>query len=139
MQLSGVTNEGEFKDLLGSDEYEFRYACGLTKPSMRIPFSDKDKVVTDISLHCSVLASLAELEQLRRGLTIQKFASLMECYPAVLKKAFRPPEVQITSDIIQDLYVPSFSPKGSNRRNTEEAILMTWIRYLQSLEGIIAI
>ena len=136
MQLAGVDNNKEFKDLLGSDEYDFRYDCGVTKPCHRIPYSDKEKFVEAISLHCSVLVSLAELEQLRRGLTIQKFASLMESYPITLRKVFRPPEIQITSEIIQDMFLPSLSAKGSNKRNVEEAIVMTWIQYLQSLEGM---
>lgn len=135
-QLSRVDNAKEFQALLGSEDYEFRYACGVTKPCIRIPYSDKEKIIEAIGLHYSVLASLAELEQLRRGLTIQKFGSLMQSHPSTLHKAFRPPEIQITSDIIQDLFVPSFSPSGSNKRNTEEAIVMTWIRYLQHLEGM---
>ena len=99
MQLAGVDNNKEFKDLLGSDEYDFRYDCGVTKPCHRIPYSDKENPIT-------------------------------------LRKVFRPPEIQITSEIIQDMFLPSLSAKGSNKRNVEEAIVMTWIQYLQSLEGM---
>lgn len=86
-------------------------------------------------LHYSVLVSLAELEQLRRGLAVQKFDSLMELYPQLLRKAFQPSQCKITSEYIQDLFVAGFSPVGSNKRLVEEAIVMMWIHYLQYLEG----
>ena len=76
-----------------------------------------------------MLASLAEL---RRGLTIQKFASLMESYPITLQKAFQPSEIQILSEIIQDMFL-LFCPQGSNKRSVEEAI---WIQHLHSLGGM---
>lgn len=87
-------------------------------------------------LHYSVLVSLAELEQLRRGLSLLKFDSLMTSYPDLLKKTFEPPKFEITRDFVQNLLTPDFSPVGSNNRNTEEAIVMTWIHYLRYLESM---
>ena len=49
-----------------------------------------------------------------------KFDSLMSSFPSLLKKAFQPPECKITSDYIQDLFIPDFSARGSNSRNKEE-------------------
>lgn len=89
-QLASVNSEEQFRSLLSSEEYEFRYDCGISKPSGRIPFSDKVKVVEAMSLHYCVLASLAELEQLRRGLAMQKFSTLMEAFPEIVHKAFNP-------------------------------------------------
>lgn len=63
IQLSCANNEKEFKDLLMSEEYDFRYACGVGKSCIQIPYSEKDNIVETLSLHCSTLASLAELEQ----------------------------------------------------------------------------
>ena len=88
-----------------------------------------------LCLHHSILVSLAELEQLRRGLALQKFDSLMESYPEAIRKAFQPSQCELTHEYIQDLFVAIFSPKGSNKRPVEEAIMMMWIRYLQYLEG----
>ena len=100
-----------------------------------LKFTEKEEVVGDLCLHHAVLLSLAELEQMKRGLEIQKFSVLMNSYPHLLRKAFHPPTQSITSDFIQDLFVPSLSPQGSNRREKEEAIMMAWIRYLQNIEG----
>lgn len=110
--------------MLSSDEFDFRYGSGFPQPASRIAFADKERVLADLSLHYSVLVSLAELEQLHHGLALQKFSSLMESHPKVIRRAFQPPEQTITSDFIQDLFVPKLSAKGSNRREVEEAIIM---------------
>ena len=118
-----------------SNEYDFRFSCGVSKPITWIPFSDKQKVVNAMCLHYSILVSLAELEQLRRGLDIQRFDSLMESFPQLLRKDFQSPVCEITSEYVQDLFVALLSPVGSNKRPGEEAIMMMWIRFLQYLEG----
>ncbi len=65
---------------------------------------------------CTILlVSLAELEQLRRGLAIQKFISLMQSFPQLIRKAFQPPECKVTSDYLQELFAAEFSPRGSNQ------------------------
>ena len=30
LQLENITDETEFKDLINSDEYDFRFTCGVT-------------------------------------------------------------------------------------------------------------
>ena len=132
-QLSEACNSDYFKKMIASDEYEFQFSCGVNKPITRIQFSEKEKISNAMCLHYSVLISLAELEQLRRGLDIQKFK---ESSHNAIRKAFVPPEIKVTSDFLQDLFVPVLSFPGSNKRVNEEALIMTWIRYLQSLEGV---
>lgn len=82
-----------------------------------------------------MLASLAELEQLRRGLGILNFHAIMDSHPNLLRKVFEPPVETVTSTYIQDLFVPVFSPMYSNQRRDEESIMMMWIRYLQYIES----
>ena len=66
IQLKNVDSAEEFTYMLSSDEFDFRYQSGFLQLASRIHFADKEKVVPDLSLHYSVLVSLAELEQLRR-------------------------------------------------------------------------
>ena len=135
MQLANVSTTNEFQALLSSEEYEFRYDCGVSKPAVNITLAEKERVIEAICLHYTVLVSMAELEQLRCGFAIQKFDALMESSPHVIRKCFQPPECHITSSYIQYLFKPEFSPRGSNKRETEEALVMAWIHYLQNLEG----
>ena len=134
-KLAGVESTEEFHDLLSSSEYEFRYTCGVAKPSSKVSLNEKPKIINAMCLHFAILVSLAELEQLRRGFSMLKFSSLMEVYPDVLRKAFEPPEIKVSSDYIQDLFKPILSPNGSNKRATEGGIMMNWIHYLQKLDG----
>ena len=120
---------------MASGDYEFWFTCGISKPISHLQFLDKEKIVTAMCLHYSVLVTLAELEQLHRGLTIQRFNVLMQSYPQAVRKAFELPPTKITSDFMQDLFVPMFSPHGSNMRAVEEALVMTWIHYFQHIEG----
>ena len=135
IQLLGAEKAEDFTAMLSSEDFEFHYQSGLPQPANRIKFSDKEKVVGDLSLHHSVFLSLAELEQMRHGPEIQKFSMLMSRHPIALRKAFVPP-TQPTSDFIQDLFAPTFSPRGSNHREREEAILMAWLQYLRTIEGL---
>jgi len=134
-QLASSSTVEEFRAILDDDEYSFRFDCGVTKASCVIPFSEKDKVVSALCLHFSTLVTLAELEQLKRGLMFQKLYCLMEEYPSVLRAAFLPPVIKITSELIQDMFHPIFSPSGSNQRQKEEGIIMDWIAYLEKMEG----
>ena len=68
-------------------------------------------------------------------ISIQKFIVLIQSYPALLRKVFEPEDGSITAEFIHDLFVPFFSLKGSNQRALEESLIMTWIQYLQCLEG----
>ena len=124
-----------FKSQLSTEEYDFRFACGVTKTVSRIELSDKKKIIDALCLHYVILVSLAELEQLRRGLAIQKFNSLMESVPQAVRKAFEPPIQEISSAFIHDMYTALYSPTGSNKRVIEESIMMSWVRYLQYVEG----
>ena len=108
IKLADSSDEDEFQTLLGSDSYDFRYDCGVTKSASKCNLSEKEKIVNALCLHYTILTSLAELEQLRRGLSIQKFDSLMKSHPQLIRQAFLPPESSITSVYLQDLLQPIF-------------------------------
>ena len=126
------SDEEEFKKLFFSDDLIFALLVEFRR-HVFLSLSNKS-VIAAMCLHFSVLVSLAELEQLRRGLSLLNFNSLVCSYPDILKKVFQPPECEITRDYVQDLLVAAFSPNGSNDRTTEEAIIMMWVRYLKYLE-----
>lgn len=98
--------------------------------------ADKEKMVSAVALHYSVLCSLAELEQLRCGLHVAKVNELLEAYPEMFRPLFIHAPTKLTAQIVQDLYQVDFAEKGSNRRKKQEALMMNWITYLQDAEGI---
>ena len=108
LQLEECENITDFRAVISTEEYDFRFSCGVTKPVLRLQFSDKTKIIEAVCLHYTILNSLAELEQLRHGLAMQKFDCLMQSAP-VIRKAFQHSST-VTADSIQDLYPASFSP-----------------------------
>lgn len=137
--MQAINTEEEFRQLICSSDYEFLLDCGVTKPTMMMHLTDKEKVISAVCLHHAVLGSLAELEQLRRGLQTARFSVLMEHHVSLFRQLFFHQEKAITSDFIQDLFTVTYSSPGSNNRLREEAIMMNWVSYLQDLEGSIII
>ena len=94
---------------------------------------DKKKTIDAMCLHYVILVSLAELEQLRRGLAIQKFNSLMLSQ----KQLGKPLHHQSKKyQVISPGYVHcSIFTYWKQQRVIEESIMMSWVRYLQYVEG----
>lgn len=126
----------EFQRLVRSSDYEFFVECGITKPVTSMRLGDKSTIISAVCLHYAVLGSLAELEQLKRGLQTAKLATLMDKHPHLFKELFLHSHKPVTADFIQDLFVAEYSDRGSNNRVKEEAIMMNWVSYLQELEGM---
>ena len=103
-------------------------------------FSDKRRVIEAISLHYCILSSLTELEQLKQGLAIQKFNSLMMKFPNVIKMNFTQCASAITSNVIEELYCEHVivAPRGSEKWSQQRAILNAWTHYLRGIEGNLA-
>ena len=83
-----TTSEEEFRDMVRSSEYDFFTDCGVTKPAMMISITDKESIISAVCLHYAILGSLAELEQLKRGLQVANFSSLMEKYDLLFRHLF---------------------------------------------------
>ena len=72
----------EFQVLVNTPDNDFLMSCGIMKSPAVLQFAEKVKIISDVCLHSSVLSTLAELEELRRGLQTAKFSLLMEQHPA---------------------------------------------------------
>ena len=122
--MEETTTEEDFHQLICSSDYEFVLECGVTKPAVTMHLSDKEKMISAVCLHYAVLGSLAELEQLRRGLHTLRFSALMESYPTLFKQLFLHCKTSVTADFIQDLFHVDYSVSGSNnserRGNNDE-------------------
>lgn len=121
---------------MDSPEFEFRFTCGVTQPTYGMKLEDKHAIVSSLCRHFTIYATAAELDQFIKGLETLNFHSLMLQYPSIFQKVFMACDQTITADFIQDFYDVLYSPVGSNKRKTEESIIMNWINYLHDIEGI---
>jgi len=122
---------------LDSPEFEFRFSCGIGEPAACMVFSDKRRIINAICLHYCILSSLMELEQLKEGLTVQKFNRLMMRFPEIFRTAFTQCTPAITSSVIEELYCDHVivAPRGSDKWNRQQDILNAWTRYLRGIES----
>ena len=89
-------------------------------------------------LQQTILSTIAELEQMKQGMKVQQFNSLMEKYPALLMSVFESHAVQLSCSLItEEMYSRSnaiFSADAT-KRIREEAFVNEWIKYVNELEG----
>lgn len=136
VQLLNSVTEEEFHDLLGREEYDFRYDCGISQPASKIKYCDRAEVISTFSLHYCIIRVKAELDQIIAGLEMFGIRKLSKENPQLSRSLFvhfKP--VPLTADKLFDLFPARFSPQGSNRREEEEAALMRWINFTQEIEG----
>ncbi len=82
-----------------SSEYEFLLNCGITKAPAVMNLSDKESVISGISLHYGVLESLRKLEQFKRRLKTTDFSRILE--RSISRQLFVYHHERITADFIQ--------------------------------------
>ena len=122
LQLQNASSSQELQELLGSDEYDFRYDLGIGQPVNTIRL---ERIISSIANHYSILVVKAELDQLIRENAPQMKSLFIYSEPAPLKV-----------DNIFELFTPKLSPVGSNRREVEEAAVMLWCDFLQLIESM---
>jgi len=63
---------------LNSPEFDFRFNWGIGETPSAIRVTDKNKIVNVMTLHCTILATIALV---KRSLTNEKFDELMKKHP----------------------------------------------------------
>ena len=70
MKITEMQNTQELQAFLMKDEYEFRYACGYTKPVANLTTSNIKEIVLCLALHFIIYSNKAELNQISEGLKL---------------------------------------------------------------------
>ena len=68
LSLKNAKTIEQFRSLLSSEEYDFRYNCGLLQPVETLSTSEMESVMSAITIHFSISSYKAELDQLVSGL-----------------------------------------------------------------------
>lgn len=125
------------RELLDSEEYDMRYSIGIGQPSSSLQYDDLDRIVQAFATHFSIVCVKAELDQLTEGLNALGILDLIRSNPNKMRQLFfSGNEVSLTADKMLAMFHSNLSPLGSNRRESEEAVLMKWVNYLQKIEGL---
>jgi len=85
-------------------------------------------------LHFTHYRVRAELDQLKQGLAKAGVLPAIQHSPNLWKALLcADKSLEITSEYIRQLFVPSFSAVGSNARRLEEDIIYHWEEYLKEM------
>ena len=118
---------------MSEDDYDFRFACGYTKPVANLTTSNIDEIVLCLALHLIIYSNKAELDQICEGL---KLGGLFwtEDEANSLKRLFVPTSGTLTARAVHMLFSPILSEPGSNRRDVEKEMLLHWNYFLSDVE-----
>ena len=134
LQVADVKTTAELQSLLSNEAFDFRFACGYTKPTHQLVLKDASEIVHSVWLHYVLFCPHTELEQLRKGLLetlqVQLLVSLHDDGIRALLSLF-----DVTVEYLQDMFVIQYSLNGSNDRTKEEAIIIHWFEYIYNSKG----
>ena len=133
MQITEVQNTQELQALLMKEEYDFRYACGYTKPVANLTTSNIKEIVLYLALHFIIYSNKDELNQISEGL---KLGGLIWVANEVnsLTGLFIQKSETLSARAVCLLFSPRLSEPGANRREVEEEMLLHWSYFLSDVE-----
>ena len=116
-------------------EFKFIKECGFLKQAHKISLDDVSEITEIVCVEYLIHRNIAEIQQFMDGLNVLGIATLLKSHPKRFKEIFvHTPKVVTTHDL-DKLFVPQFSPRGSNIREKEEAIVLNWKDYIYEAEG----
>ena len=119
---------------MSEDAFELLIDCGYSKPLRNCVLDDKAEMLECAILHFTHYRIRAELDQLKQGLAKVGVLPAIQRSPNLWKALLcADKSLEITSEYIRQLFVPSFSAVGSNARRLEEDIIYHWEEYLNEM------
>jgi hypothetical protein len=130
-RLEGIQDAEELKSE-ASFNSDFRFSHGYMKPLVTI--ENKNEFIKAIALHAIIYSSVSELNQFIDGLKTYGILDLVRSNPEQLRAVFQYGKATLTADLLDDIFHPSFSPEGSNKRVKEERIVFNFNQMLENVE-----
>jgi hypothetical protein len=98
---------------------------------------NKDEFLSGAWKHFVVYSIYAELTEFRSGfLNTLNLKHLASVSPRVVYYLLAAENAKpLTAECLQDLFVPTFSERGSNTRSTEETIIHNWFTFVEEVSG----
>ena len=127
-----MTNADEFKEK-ATFESDFRFEAGYTKPF--VTMADKEEFLRLIALHYTLLVSLSELNQFTDGLKTCNILQLVLEHPDMFRSLFEVSNAKLTAEDIDSVFVPQFSPVGSNKLMIEQNIIFNFNQFLEDVQN----
>lgn len=124
--MQQADSDEKLSRVLDSNEFDFRFLCGYSKPLSSINLSNRNEFITSIWLHHVYFSVHAELQQFKDGFksTLQ-VEDLIRNYPDEMYVLLTPSKsFEVTAAFFLDEAMIMSSDEGSNRRTEEEAVIV---------------
>ena len=117
------------------DDARYIGACGILKPVFRVITRDIPEITEAVCVEYLIMKSINELNQFQEGLNVLGVSDLIKDHPALCHELFVHSSKTVTPYDLDKLFLPLFSPEGSNAREEEEALILNWKDYIYETEG----
>jgi len=135
-QLQSADCVQEVRDLLDSDEYDFRFDVGMSCLPANFSLADRDRLVQSLSIHHCIVIIKAQLDQIISGLEVLGVYQLIKANPNAMFHLLHTIPSPLTATNVLDVFEETrFSEGGSVKREDEEQIMMYWVQLLHEIEG----
>ena len=119
------------------DDAHYIGACGILKPVIKVTTIDVPEITEAVCMEYLIMKSINELNQFQEGLNVLGLSNLIKDHPASCHELFVDCSKSITPYDIDKLFLPVFSPEGSNARENEEALILNWKDYIYEAESML--
>jgi len=110
-------------------------ASGFGKAVFKVTRDDIPDIIDAVCTEYLIMKSISEINQFQEGLNVLGVSDLIKAHPGILQEAFVHGDKEFTASDLDDLFLPVFSPSGSNAREKEEAVVLNWKDYIFEAEG----
>ena len=132
-RLKNATDDEKLKEICESN-IDILIDVGYTKP--RLSLEDKEDIIKCLVLKTTIGDSMLAMAQFLDGLSLFGFLDIARKFPEDVRTLFQCQRKAILSaEVIDDMFVPQLSDKGSNNLSYEESILMNFTHFLEDLEA----
>ena len=133
--MKNANDDVDFTELIWSPSVQdYLSNCGYnTVPT----FGKREELVAELCHYFVVDRVRTAIEMFKEGLTTLGILECIQKHPVAFKQIFCNFEKELTSEDIDQTFVPQLDEPGSNRRIKQETAVMNWRDYLQNCEGII--
>lgn len=123
---------------MDSEEFSFRFDVGVSVPSTRLKFTDREWIIQSLATYLVIVKAKASIDQIADGLTALGVLEMMRANPQAMRKLFLHRPV-LNADYLLNLFKPRLSAPGTNRREDEEQLIIYWVNFIEMIEGKISL
>ena len=132
LQVINIKESSELQDLLMENDIEFKFIneCGFLKQPHKVMLNDVREITETVCVEYLIQRNIAEIQQFIDGLNVLSIGTLLKSHPERFKEMFLYSPTAVTAHDLDKLFIPQLSPRGSNAREKEEAIVLNWKDYI---------